>query len=296
MVSCVRSAWLVLGNQTVLLDNPAGGWFCTSLDLGYPAVREVTDAKPDMNGTDDRTSLMGARVVQADITALAGAGAQIDAVAAGFAPFMNPAARPVLHYTLDRPGAAERTLTLRAANYSWPIVGPVQRDVQLQWVAADPIARDPTVHTAIAYSGPFGSGRLYNLVFPRTYPAGGGTASAVTVSSPGDVPIRPLIRIYGPVTKPQVVIQAQPDGTYSYFTFLQSFVLSSTQWVDIDSLNRTVYRQSDPRQNAIAQVDWVQSTWPYIPPLPSSAIVSFNGQSTSGITQAQVIWQDGYLT
>ena len=49
---------------------------------------------------------MGTRVVSADITALAGAGARIDDVADNFAPFMVPSARPVLHYVLDRPGAS----------------------------------------------------------------------------------------------------------------------------------------------------------------------------------------------
>jgi hypothetical protein len=46
-MTCVRSAWLVLGAKTVLLEDEAAGYFCESLDLGYPAPREVTENRPD---------------------------------------------------------------------------------------------------------------------------------------------------------------------------------------------------------------------------------------------------------
>ena len=139
-MACVRTAWLTLDGMSMPLENEAAGYFCGSLDLGWPVVREVVNDRPNADGTDDLTTLMGARAVTADITAIAGVGAVIDAVASGFGPFMVPSVRPVLHYVLDVPGAAERTLTLRASGYAWPIVGPFTRDVQLQWVAADPIA------------------------------------------------------------------------------------------------------------------------------------------------------------
>ena len=153
MAACVRSAWLVLGNTTLALEDATKGYFCTSLDLGYPAVRDVVDNRADRNGADDRTTLFGPRAVTANITALAGAGARIDTVAAAFAPYMTPSARPVLHYVLDRPGQPQRTLTVRPAGFSWPIQGPYQRSIQLQFVAADPVAYDPTVQTATCGPG-----------------------------------------------------------------------------------------------------------------------------------------------
>src|SRR5215475_9017960 len=107
---CVRKAWLVLGGSTVQLEDQSKGYFCTSLDLGYPNVREVVNNRPDQDGADDRTRLMGPRAVSADITAIRSVPAQVDAVASMFAPYMVPSARPVLHYVLDRPGVAERTL------------------------------------------------------------------------------------------------------------------------------------------------------------------------------------------
>ena len=83
------------------IENEAGGWFCTSLDLGSPTVRGERDEPPEpVDGVDDTSMYLGSRLVSADITAMATVGAaRIDEIAAAFGPFMHPAARPVLHYT-----------------------------------------------------------------------------------------------------------------------------------------------------------------------------------------------------
>lgn len=293
---CVRRAWLTLGALSVELDNPPGGWFCSSLDLGYPDVRDVVNNRPDRDGVDDRTTLMGGRVISADVTALKGAGARIDAVASSFAPFMVPSARPVLHYVLDRPGAPERTFRVRASAYQWPIAGPDQRDVNLQWLADDPVARDPTAKTVISWSGSStGAGRAYNLAFNRTYPPGGGSPVFGVINTPGDVPIRPLYRIYGPITGPYLYLSSAIWSPPPVIWFQTSFVLGAGQWVDVDSASKTVYLNSDPTQSAATSLDWQRTTWPVIPP-QTNVTLALYGSSTSGVTQAQAIWHDGYLT
>lgn len=289
----VRSAWLVMGSQTIYLENVAAGYFCTSLDLGYPATREVISNKPDQDGADDRTRYMGPRTVSADITALKGAGAQIDAVLASFGPFMVPSARPVLHYVLDRPGVAERVLTLRPSGFAGPIAGPFQRDIQLQWVAADPTIRDPTVKTAASYAGASASpGRAYSLTFNRIYPPGGGAPSSGSFQSPGDLPVRPLIRIYGPITSAKVAFSPGSQVV----ALVVGTIISSGQWLDVDTANKTAVLNSDPTQPRPAWIDYNATSWPVLTPLPDTWTFLLSGSSTSGVTQAQVIWQDGYLT
>lgn len=288
--TCVRQAWLTLGSLTVGLEGP--GWFCPSLDLGFPDVRDVVSNKPDQDGIDDRTAYFGARTVTAEITALAGAGARIDAVAAQFAPFMVPSARPVLHYILDRPGAAERTMTLRAAGYSWPIVGADSRDIQLQWVAADPVAEDPVEKTATAWSGSSTApGRLYNLAFNRVYPPGGGSATLGQVRSMGDLPFRPRLRIYGPITHARATV----GGQTIVVAFLQSYVINAGTYVEVSTANRTAYLNGDPSQSVIANLDWYQSTWGVLPVNVINQL-ALTGSSTSGISQVQAFWHDRYLT
>jgi hypothetical protein len=296
---CARSAWLVLGSLVVPLENFTGGWFCESLDLGYPAVREVVSNKPSQDGVDDRTQYMGGRVVSANVHTVAGAGARIDAVASQFAPFMVPSARPILHYVLDRPGAPERTMVLRPSGYAWPVAGGQERQIQMQWLAADPAAVDPNLQTAISWSGASTSpGRLYNLTFDRAYPAGGGSRSSAVVKSYGDLPVRPKYRIYGPITQP--VVSVSQDGTGSGVVyFLASFNVNAGHFVEVDSWNKTAVMDGDPAQSMVTYLDWQNSKWTPIQPMPPSttgALVRLDGSSTSGVTQVQTIWQDRFLT
>ena len=292
---CNRRAWVTLGALSVALEDYGGGWFCTSLDLGSPDVRDVTSNRPDQSGIDDRTQYLGGRAITAAITALAGAGADIDAVAAAFAPFMDPSQRPSLHYVLDRPGLPERVIpNLRAAGYTWPIEGAYQRDIQLQWVAPDPAMLDPTVQTVTAWAGSSTTpGRTYPLTFNRTYPPGGSSPTTGLIRTPGDLPIRPLLRIYGPITAPIVTVQT---GGVSYRIFFQSgFIINAGAWVDVDTVAKSANLNSDPTQSVQAQINWLSTTWPVIAP-NTNALLSLSGGSTTGVTQVQATWQDRYLT
>ena len=297
MTDCVRFAWLDLygdGTTTMLLEDPSSGYFCTDLSLGSPTVREVTNNKPDQNGTDDRTSLLGSRAVTANISALVGAGARIDQVASSFGPYMDPSKRPVLHYMLDRDDAIERTITLRASNYAWSITGPFQRDIQLAWVAADPIAYDATIKQATAWAGVTGGpGRYYPLGFDRSYPTSGGGAVTAQLYNFGDLNALPLTRIYGSATQPIVVYQG-----ICQFAFLATLVLNAGDYADIDSKRRIVFKNGDTSQTLYQFVDWSVSAWPYIPPTPpgSPVLMTIQASSASGVTQADAYWQDAYYT
>jgi hypothetical protein len=177
-----RTARLVLGSLTVPLDGgDGGGYACTSLDLGQPDIREVRDPRPDQHGIVDRTAYMGARLVTAMISAYPDTNSSIDDVIEQFGPFLDPAARSVLHVTTFS-NAPERTLVLRASQYSGglPMVVPPRRDVQFQWVAADPILRDVNVKSATSWAGSLGQGgRQYPRSYNLTYPAGGAQVNGV---------------------------------------------------------------------------------------------------------------------
>jgi hypothetical protein len=295
---CVRQAWLTLGPNTMALEDETAGYYCTELDLGYPEVRDVVNNRPDQNGVDDRTLLWGSRAISADIVCQGAPGFTVDALAAQFAPYMIPAARPVLHYVLDRPGTPERTIGVRAADYKWPISGKSTRAVQLSWVAADPLAYGAVTNTATAWAGSSTiAGRTYNLTFDRTYPAGGSAPTTAILTLAGDVAVRPLIRVYGPITAANLNGSGGSSTTgdlYSWtFQFVAGFVIDAGHWVDIDSAARTVTRDSNPTQAVYNQVNWWASTWPYY--RPGTGYLNVAGGSTTGVTQAQAIWKDAYL-
>jgi hypothetical protein len=281
--TCVRKAWLVLpSGATIQLDNPAGGWFCQSLDLGTPVPRTVMNSAPDQDGIIDRTQYMGARTVTAAITALTGAGASsIDAVAASFAPYMVPSQRPVLHYVLDRPGAPERTLTLRPDAYDWPIVGAAQRDIALQWIAPNPIAYAPTQQSVTIADW----------------------ATWHNASSPGDVPFRPVLTITGPVTGPRVSWQCWPATGpvlyYGYVWFVNTYVVAAGTSIVIDCAAHTALAGTTSILN---QLLWTGptsgTTWPVLVVAPGYNRIQMDGVGGSNGTGTQCVvsWYDGYLT
>jgi hypothetical protein len=257
--------------------------------------------KPDQQGADDRTQFFGARNVSADIVAVAGAGATLDAVLASFAPFMVPTARPVLHYVLDRPGTPERVMTLRPSGFSGPIVGPYERDIQLQWVCSDPDAKDPNVRTSSAFAGStVNPGRVYNRTYPLVYPVGGNSPTTGLIEPHGDLAIRPKLLLYGPATAPSITISPAGAGqpATTRIVFQPYFTVGAGQYVEVDCYNKTVRLNGDPNQNLATMLDWQNSNWPVINPVPPAAAGSYlqmGGSSTSSITQVQAQWQDRFI-
>jgi hypothetical protein len=294
-----RNAWLVLGSLTLNLDNHDGGWLCSSLDLGQPDLREVKNNKPDQHGTIDRTAYMGGRLVTALITSWPGeATGSVDDVIEAFAPFLNPGARPVLHVTTYS-NAPERTLTLRASQYSGglPMTDPRRRDAQFQWVAPDPILRDTVTKSAVSWSGSTGSGRVYPLIFPRSYPTGGAQANG-TIQGVGQVPIQPTLAVYGPITTPKISFRPNISSSTYQVWFTPGYQIPAGSYISVDTVNRTA-TLFPGGTNAMAAIDWINTVWPTLPNSPDSTVMILSGDPTglvtTGITQVQASWQDGYL-
>jgi hypothetical protein len=289
-----------MGERILPLEDDVAGYACTELDLGYPEVRDVTNNNPDQDGITDRTRYMGSRAMSASVRASGGT-MTADEIGAIFAPFMVPNARPELHYVLDRPGAPERFAIVRAAGYTWPISGKRSRDIGLQWVAADPIVRDPLQKLATAMAGgSTESGRGYPLTHNRIYPVGGGAPTIGEIRSAGDIVIRPLLRIWGPITDPVVTMTpttgADPAGPDATIAFVLGFRINPGAYVDVDTAAKTAFVGGDPTQSVMAQIDWAQSVWPVLPTLPYYSWLKITGASTSAASQVQALWYDGFLT
>ena len=273
------------------------------LDLGYPEVRDVVNNRPIQDGLDDRSRYFAGRQITANITAWPGGQVPLDDIPALFGPYMSPANRPELHYTKLSAEDAERVIVnLRAAAFSSPMGSPSKREMQLQWIASDPLLRDTVIKSVSAWPGTAGSpGRTYPLGFNRVYPPGTGARVTGFPVNNGDVPVAPLIRIYGPITYPQLFFVNTGKGgnlnqNYS-FLFGPGTVIGAADWIEVDCNAKTVLLDGDPTRPIQDQVNFQGSQWPYI--LPASgwdSAVNLNGTSTSGVTQAEVIWQDRFLS
>jgi hypothetical protein len=284
-----------LDGVTVDLEDPAAGYFCSELDLASPEVREVKSNRPDMDGVDDRTQFAGGRVVSAKVDALAGAGARIDEVAATFGRYMVPSARPYLHYVLDRGTNPERVVgPLRGVSAAWPIIGDNAREIQLQWIASDPVAYDPASYLATAWAGAAVQvGREYSLTFDRKYAAGpGGEKVDAVFDVHGDYPVQPVVRIYGPITDPVVTFDT---GGNHYAIPFGDFRLDAGDHVTVDTKSHAAYMREDPTASVLAALDWGTLSWPVLSP-GNPVTMSVAGENTTGLSQAQATWNEGYLS
>ena len=296
---CVRSAWLELPDGSTLpLEDEAAGYFCSSLDLSWPDMRAVTSSRPDQSGIDDDTRFLGGRVVSADISALVGAGAIIDAVASAFGAYMMPDNRPMLHYVLERPGNPERVIgPLRGNGYGWPIAGADQRDIQLQWVAADPYVYDTTDNTVTAWFGtPTQTGRTYNDPYYRAHGRDYGTKQEAgpTIAymvNGGDVAAHPVLRIYGPVTAPVIYM----GGGAGLVVMSSDARIDAGDYVTVDASKHLAYRGENPDDSVISWVNFQNTVWPVLPPRSNTYLYP-TGQDYTHISQVSATWRDGFLS
>jgi hypothetical protein len=289
------------------LDDVERGWVCTELDLGYPDIREVTNNAPIQHGIDDVTAYFGGRVVTASITAVPDGTLPLDDIVSLFGRYTNPGARPELHFTRQSASYDERMLLLRASGWSAPMGVPSKREFQLSWVAPDALIRNAIISVSSAWVGEDDQGgRVYE---PPDLAAYGGVDRdySTVVGSPsvpgapvsrGDLPVSPLLRIYGPITQPVVRLSGvAPDRTpvQAQVAFGSTLVIGSGEWVDVDCKARTANRNGDPAQSVFSEIEFDATQWPLIYPVPWTNVLELTGSSASPHTLVEARWQDAFL-
>jgi hypothetical protein len=273
-------AWLDLDG--LILDLAVeDGWNLTALDLGYPQVREVSSLRPDMSGTDDMTSLFGARVVSMTLLGFGVRREMLDAVA----PFTQPSARPYLYIDMD--GEIRRIL-LRPSGVAHTYVAPSNMvSLNLQWVAPDGVVEDETATVAIADPSADAFGRSYPLVPSRSYLLTSAPAGAATCRNAGNVATYPLIRLYGEATNPKI----RNLTTGATLGFLMS--VGDGEWLEIDTRERTVRLNGISSQSRYDRLDVLDSTWLTLQPGVNHLWYTCD---TSGVNaRAEIIYRSTYL-
>ena len=170
----------------------------------------------------------------------------------------------------------------------------------LQWVAAGLIVRGPTIRSKCLRWHQL-AGRTYNTDVCSCVPSGVQASTTARISTPGDVYVRPLVRVYGPISAPKIATQVVDDAGSPIaqqvgMTFKSSARVDAGHWVDIDHDKHTILLDSDPLQSMFSSVDWGRSTWLAIPPAPAFANITLSGTATSTSTQCVAFWRDGYIS
>ena len=251
-----------------------------TLDLGYPAVREVSMSSSGMDGEDDVTTYTGSRAVVAEVTLPeTGVGSVMDTIRG----LMHPGRRYWLYVGRDD-WSAERMVRVRAATLSMKS-DRLPLTAQLGWKAPKPNLQSTTVSSVTlapqyqsggGFSGPF-SGPFYGN--PGLVPG----SSVVTVG--GTIDAYPVLDIYGPCDSP--LFRVVDTGQQMSFPGLS---IAAGDYLHVDVAARSITLNNDPAQPRYDRLDFVTASWPTLP--PGSPEVVFSATGTGPSTAAVVSWRN----
>jgi len=272
---------------------PENGVKVSQFDPGFPEIRDVVDARPDMHGMSDYTQYFGARSVAINFMIYDGwatngqSRRQIIDILNGLC---NPQLRPFLYESID--GVAERRILLRPNSTSIPFLRPRSNEAQMQFRCPDGFweSAQPIIWELGSSSGSLtGDGRVYNLTYNRTYPArapssGGGT----TVTNGGNIEAYPVIQIYGPANNATIGNTSQNKKL-----IFNNIALAASEFIQIDTRLRTILRNGDINSSMYQFVDWTQSEWFGLNPGPNT--INFLPTDYAAGTKVVLTFRNPYI-
>lgn len=227
----------------------------TKLDLGSPDIREQVRNRTGASGTYDATQFFGSRAVALDVRLAAAPAKKVDALN----KLLHPRRRTYLVVNdSDWSPVTTRRVLLRTAQWGGEIIstGSWFRTVQLQWVAPLGVWESESAFTYTVDASIGDTGRSYDLVYPRSYPATGGVG-LTQFTNPGNTDSDFVARLYGPCVGPRLTNNVTGES----IVFKDSFSLGSGEYVELDVANTTAYLNSDPSLTRMNFVDFAQTTW-----------------------------------
>lgn len=98
--------------------------------------------------------------------------------------------------------------------------------------------------------------------FPFTFPfdfGDIGTGGRTTITNNGNIPTKPIVDLYGPITSSFSTVQLINITTGKILQFLDTFELETGPFLRIDFQNETVFLNGSPDNNYIKYLDVANS-------------------------------------
>jgi len=220
------------------------GYIVTSLDLGFPAVREVVFEMAYTNGTWDETGFYASSAVSIGL-GLDGAKAPVQVLLDRIRSFVMPNRRPRLRY-MPNGYTTYREMVLRGQDCQAVFDNPRVMACVASFVcpsgrAYEYLPDSPNGMRCVLFSFDEPGGRTYNRTYNWSYPLG--LTSAVNVINEGNANSPWTLTIFGPVVAP-IVDFMYLGVTFSLsFNRLGQFSLGPDEWVEVNSEQRTAVKQ-----------------------------------------------------
>ena len=245
------------GLESLVIDD-AAGLYVSAIDLGNAVTRAVVQDAVDADGTDDSTTYAGARNVTLQLSIFPDVNAEtLWTLRQRLRSFTSPRLRPVL-FIQQSEDAPEQRIVLRRSDYT-DVLAASNSDwarITVQWVAPSGIIESAVVHPVQVFAATGdGAGRTYDLTYPRTYPPSAALGTATIVNS-GNADAYPLLRIYGPLTEPEITSYTQDKSLV-----FAGITLVADEFLEIDTRAKTIYLNGDPSANRYSFLVFPESRW-----------------------------------
>jgi hypothetical protein len=272
----------------------------TSLQIGSPEVREVTRYRALSDGMIDDTRFTGARAITLAIRfrdkLLIGncdVEQSMQTLIDQLTPYMSPRRRPTLTWQL--PGSDQmRAAVVRGVNWAYSIAGPKAQGIAPQWVvpSGEVLAGGPDAMRceSMRPSVSVEAGRVYDLVFDRSYPPSDPVGGR-TINNPGTAPTHYVLTFYGPVTTPSFTI----NGVVFKTDRSGGVVLAAGQTLVVSTRDRTVLFNGVANNSRYAYTNFDEWGWDELMLQPGINTVRFDGTGLSVQTSAELCYTPAYI-
>lgn len=267
--------------------DPFAGFVIQSIDLGDAVTREVVEGAPDADGTDDTTTLIGARVITVAVKLVPPSGSTKEEMRQRLRAFTSPRLRPHMYLSLD--GGAEQRIQLRRSQWSNVVANPAYADVVVQWVAPLGILESAELHEQVVFASgdATGEGVDFDWSFDLSFGASSPVGSA-TVTNAGTADAYPLLRVYGPCTDPSI-----QNVTQDKAIVFDGLTVLAGEFVEIDTRAKTIYYQGTAADSRYDDLDFPSSAWWTLGPGDNEVV--FEPATFSPPAQCQFVYRDAWL-
>lgn len=271
----------------------SNGLYLMSFDLGFPAVRVVSELNPEANGATDTTAYHGTRAVSLNLKMI---GDGLTAAALyQLRKWLAPGLRPVLLFALS--DGVERQMNLRANDFSSPMstraIQLSDVEVQMQWECPDGVQYGTAEHSeSVAVSAGALAGRSYPLDPPRDYPDATGNGT-ITITPQGTAQIYPVIRIYGPCTGPALALE-NVDPALTRTMAFEFLTIDVGDFIEIDTAKKTVrFNGLSGATNNYRRWMSTRQWWSLTPGMFN--LIRFTASDGNAPSQAVITYHDAWL-
>jgi hypothetical protein len=281
------SVILDLNGTELALDSTELGWVVTKVDPGVPVTRQVTQDRPQGDGTFDSTRHVGGRTVLIDVALI---GENRQAMHDALAIYQNPADTITLYIRFEI-GGGYRRMRVRPSpqSFQWNRPGQIESTLAFRSVGS-PYWTGPDVLQSTGFPDEVKPGRTYDRTYERSYPSAFGIGPA-SLFNRGTRPAEWTARIFGPVTAPRLIHAA----TGKQVAFKSSYSIASGDYLLIDSTNRTAWLNGDPGASRYGFLDFAATTDGWFELAPGSNLVRLTGTAHLSPAQAEISFSHTYL-